>query len=60
MFFVINREKLYSYMISIITVIMLFCITGMLTMKNNSVETASNIQNQESIQNNIENKNGEE
>lgn len=35
MFLVINKEKIYAYAVSIITVVMLFCMAGMVTQKNN-------------------------
>ena len=54
MFFVINKEKLYAYVVSIITVVMLFVVAGMIAPKNNTVETSANIQEQNLIQKNNE------
>ena len=44
MFFVINKQKIYTYVISIITVIFLFCIANSITNnKENTVQTSSTI-----------------
>ncbi len=43
MFFVFNKQKILTYTISIVTVVLLFCIAGTLTQNtsNNTVETSS-------------------
>ena len=43
MFFVINRDKIYAYCVSILTVILLFCVANVMTSKNgdNVVMTSS-------------------
>lgn len=50
MFFVVNKEKLYAYIVSIVTVAMLFAMAGILV-PNNTVETSANIQNNIAIEN---------
>ena len=45
MFLVFNKEKIYAYIVSIVTVIMLFCVAGIVNKDNNTVETSSNISN---------------
>lgn len=43
MFFVFNKQKIYTYLVSIITVILLFCIaTTITTNEENSIATSSN------------------
>lgn len=47
MFFIINRQKIYTYLVSIVTVVLLFCIAGSLnnaTGIGNAVQTASTTQ----------------
>ena len=44
MFFIINREKLSAYIVSIATVLVLFVLAGMISPEGNTVETSSNIQ----------------
>ena len=44
MFFVVNREKLYAYIVSIATVVMLFIMAGVLTPDNDTMEASANIQ----------------
>ena len=44
MLFVLNKEKLYAYFVSVLTVVILFCAT--ITIKNkseNTISTSSNI-----------------
>ena len=42
MFFVFNKQKIYTYLVSIITVILLFCIaTTITTNEENSIATSS-------------------
>lgn len=46
MFFVLNKQKIYTYLVSIVTVVLLFCVAGGLNNTNarNTVETASTMQ----------------
>ena len=41
MFLVLNKEKIYAYIVSIITVVMLFCMANVINKNNNTVETSS-------------------
>ena len=41
MFLVFNKQKIYTYLVSVITVILLFCIAGTFTENKESIETAS-------------------
>lgn len=44
MFFVIDKSKIYSYIIAVCTVVILFvAAAGLNNMSNNSLETSSNI-----------------
>lgn len=44
MFFVFNKQKIYTYLVSIVTVILLFCVASSLkTSTNNTIPTSSNI-----------------
>lgn len=43
MFFVFNKQKIYTYMVSIITVVLLFCMASTLNAKTqNTIETSTN------------------
>lgn len=43
MFFVFNKQKIYTYLVSIVTVILLFCVASSLkTSANNTIPTSSN------------------
>ncbi len=45
MFLVFNKQKIYTYLVSIVTVVLLFCVaSNVRTNTNNTVPTASNIQ----------------
>lgn len=44
MFFVVNKEKLYAYIVSVFTVVMLLVMASVLMPNNNTVETSANIQ----------------
>lgn len=47
MFFIVNRQKIYTYLVSIVTVILLFCVAGTLNNTSsigNTVPTASTTQ----------------
>lgn len=46
MFVVINKEKLYAYIVSIITVIMLFCMANFIIQDTKTLETSANTNNQ--------------
>ena len=41
MFFVLNKQKIYTYLLSILTVIILFCIAGSIGSEEATIETAS-------------------
>lgn len=46
MFFVFNKQKIYTYLVSVVTVVLLFCVAGSLnnTSARNTVQTASTTQ----------------
>lgn len=47
MFFIVNRQKIYTYLVSIVTVVLLFCVAGSLnntSSKENTVPTSSTTQ----------------
>lgn len=47
MFFILNRQKIYTYLVSIVTVVLLFCVAGSLnntSSKEDTVPTASTTQ----------------
>lgn len=46
MFFVLNKQKIYTYLVSIVTVVLLFCVASSLnnTSAGNTVQTASTTQ----------------
>ena len=64
MFFIINKEKLESYIISVATVIILFIMAGSINSNRNVIETSANIQNEtnsnntNSQKNNVKNNTG--
>ena len=41
MFVIFNKQKIYTYLISIVTVILLFCIAGTITNGNEAISTSS-------------------
>ena len=41
MFVIFNKQKIYTYLISIVTVILLFCIAGTKTNGNEAISTSS-------------------
>ena len=41
MFIILNKQKIYTYLISIMTVVLLFCIAGTLTGEREAIATAS-------------------
>ena len=41
MFFIFKKKKIYTYLISIITVVLLFCIAGTLAGDKESIATSS-------------------
>ena len=50
MFFVINKEKVYAYIVSILTIVVLFFMSHFINYKeSNSKEVSSNIVNNETI-----------
>jgi peptidoglycan/xylan/chitin deacetylase (PgdA/CDA1 family) len=44
MFFVINKQKIYTYLVSIVTVLLLFCTATTLNTNQNTIETSSSNQ----------------
>ena len=42
MFFVLNKQKIYTYLLSILTIIVLFCIAGNMEREELSIETSAN------------------
>ena len=45
MFYVFNKQKIYAYLVSIITVVLLFCMaSNMIANTNNTVSTSSIIE----------------
>lgn len=44
MFVVFNKQKIYAYLVSIVTVIFLFCIASTLLESNETIETSTNTQ----------------
>jgi len=42
MFFVFNKQKIYTYLVSIVTVVLLFCVAGGIGSKSHSSVSASN------------------
>ena len=57
MFFIINKERLESYIISVATVIILFIMAGSINSNRNVIETSANIQNETNINNTNSQKN---
>ena len=46
MFYVINKEKLTAYAISVATVVVLFVMAGTLMPKNNTIDASAEIKNE--------------
>lgn len=46
MFFVLNKQRIYTYLVSIVTVVLLFCVASSLNNNStsNTVQTASTLQ----------------
>ena len=42
MFCVLNKQKIYTYLLSILTIIVLFCIAGNMEREELSIETSAN------------------
>lgn len=49
MFFLINREKLNAYLVSVITVLVLFAMASTINPNKNTVETSANLENENQI-----------
>ena len=61
MFYVINKSKIYSYIIALSTVVILFVIAGKInnnsTSLNNTIETSTNVMmNSNSVNNKLDEK----
>lgn len=55
MFLVFNKEKIYSYIIAVLTVVVLFTVSEIYIKDERYVETSGNITNQEINENKVEN-----
>ena len=55
MFLVFNKEKIYSYIIAVFTVILLFTVSEIYIQDDKFVETGANITNQNVDKNNSQN-----
>lgn len=55
MFLIFNKEKIYSYIIAVFTVILLFTVSEIYVKDDKYVETGANIANQNIDVNNLEN-----
>lgn len=53
MFFVFNKEKIYSYIVAVCTVIVLFAVSEVYIKDESAVEVSSNISNAVSSENNL-------
>ena len=42
MFFVLNKQKIYTYLVSIVTVVLLFCVAGTLNHTSQRREYSTN------------------
>ena len=49
MFYVVSKEKIYSYIISILTVFVLFAMSSMVKVNKNTTETGAYLENDNSI-----------
>lgn len=47
MFFVFNKEKIYAYLVSVITVILLFCAAGFMIQEKDETIQASSSSNRQ-------------
>ena len=43
MFVVYNKQKIYTYLVSIVTVVLLFCVANSLNTNKNTISTSSTI-----------------
>lgn len=41
MFFVFNKQKIYAYLVSVVTVILLFCVASTLNTSKDVIQTSS-------------------
>lgn len=58
MFLVINKEKVYAYVVSVFTIVTLFMMSGMINSNlNNTEKTSSNIEQNNQDNNNNNNSN---
>ncbi len=57
LFFIINKEKIYAYVVSIMTIVTIFLMTSIMNSKIEDTEEVStnNIENNSTIENNEEN-----
>ena len=54
MFFVINKEKIYSYIVAVCTVVILF-VASETYIKEDAIEASTNVSNESNIENNMGN-----
>lgn len=43
MFFVLNKQKIYTYLVSIVTVVLLFCVAGTFNQTTNGENTVQTV-----------------
>ena len=59
LFLVVNKEKVYAYVVSVFTIVTLFVMSGMINSNfNNTEQTSSNIESSNQL-NNVSNDNSE-
>ena len=44
MFLVFNKEKIYAYLVSVVTVVVLFCVANTINLNENAVQTSAKVQ----------------
>ena len=44
MFLVFDKEKIYAYLVSVVTVVVLFCVANTISLNENSVQTSAKVQ----------------
>lgn len=61
MFFVFNKQKIYTYLVSVVTVVLLFCIANTINTKQNTIQasTTDSGLTEKNMTNNINNTNDE-
>ena len=41
MFFILNKQKIYTYLVSVVTVVLLFCAASTMNPKQNTIQTST-------------------